>query len=48
VINGVLRTAHSLFKRYRFEFQSNALWAEIKLVLEAFAGPLTDLFVVIL
>ncbi|XP_026728372.1 exportin-2 [Trichoplusia ni] len=45
VINGVLRTAHSLFKRYRFEFKSQKLWEEIKHVLENFAKPLTDLFV---
>ncbi|XP_046386713.1 exportin-2 [Ischnura elegans] len=45
VINGVLRTAHSLFKRYRHEFKSQQLWTEIKLVLDTFARPLTDLFV---
>uniref|UniRef100_A0A3B3Z2F0 Exportin-2 n=1 Tax=Poecilia mexicana TaxID=48701 RepID=A0A3B3Z2F0_9TELE len=44
VINGVLRTAHSLFKRYRHEFKSNELWTEIKLVLDTFALPLTELF----
>ncbi|XP_063967955.1 exportin-2-like [Lytechinus pictus] len=46
VINGVLRTAHSLFKRYRYEFKSNALWKEIKFVLDNFAQPLTQLFYV--
>ncbi|XP_013137862.1 PREDICTED: exportin-2 [Papilio polytes] len=45
IINGVLRTAHSLFKKYRFEFKSQPLWEEIKHVLENFAKPLTDLFV---
>uniref|UniRef100_M3ZGK2 Exportin-2 n=1 Tax=Xiphophorus maculatus TaxID=8083 RepID=M3ZGK2_XIPMA len=44
IINGVLRTAHSLFKRYRHEFKSNELWTEIKLVLGTFALPLTELF----
>uniref|UniRef100_A0A3B4C910 Exportin-2 n=1 Tax=Pygocentrus nattereri TaxID=42514 RepID=A0A3B4C910_PYGNA len=44
IINGVLRTAHSLFKRYRHEFKSNELWLEIKLVLDTFAQPLTELF----
>uniref|UniRef100_A0A667XJX5 Exportin-2 n=1 Tax=Myripristis murdjan TaxID=586833 RepID=A0A667XJX5_9TELE len=44
IINGVLRTAHSLFKRYRHEFKSNELWMEIKLVLDTFAQPLTELF----
>lgn len=45
VINGILRTAHSLFKKYRYEFKSNELWTEIKYVLETLAQPLTDLFV---
>lgn len=44
IINGVLQTAHSLFKRYRHEFRSDKLWTEIKIVLEAFAEPLTQLF----
>ncbi|KAI8432628.1 hypothetical protein MSG28_013614 [Choristoneura fumiferana] len=44
IINGILRTAHSLFKRYRIEFKSQKLWEEIKHVLENFAKPLTDLF----
>lgn len=43
VINGVLQTAHSLFKRYRYEFKSQGLWEEIKLVLDRMAKPLTDL-----
>lgn len=46
VINGILRTAHSLFKKYRYEFASNELWTEIKFVLFKIAGPLTDLLVV--
>ena len=44
VINGVLQTAHSLFKRYRHEFRSDQLWSEIKHVLDQFAKPLTELF----
>ncbi|XP_029678956.1 exportin-2 [Formica exsecta] len=44
IINGVLHTAHSLFKRYRYEFKSETLWREIKFVLDKFAKPLTDLF----
>lgn len=43
VINGILKTAHSIFKRYRYEFKSQELWEEIKLVLDKFAKPLTDL-----
>lgn len=46
VINGVLQTAHSIFKRYRYEFKAQALWEEIKFVLTEFAKPLTDLFLV--
>jgi len=45
IINGILQTAHSLFKRYRFEFKSQELWSEIKYVLDTFAKPFTDLFV---
>uniref|UniRef100_H2YJL6 Exportin-2 n=1 Tax=Ciona savignyi TaxID=51511 RepID=H2YJL6_CIOSA len=45
IINGVLQTAHSLFKRYRHEFRSDKLWTEIKHVLNTFAAPLTELFV---
>lgn len=45
IINGVLQTAHSIFKRYRFEFKSQKLWEEIKLVLDTFAKPLTELLV---
>ncbi|KAG9510537.1 Exportin-2, partial [Fragariocoptes setiger] len=43
-INGVLQTAHSIFRRYRHEFQSDRLWSEIKYVLDNFAQPFTDLF----
>ena len=42
-INGVLRTAHSLTKRYRYEFKSQELWSEIKIVLDSLAIPLTEL-----
>ena len=43
-INGVLRTAHSLTKRYRHEFKSQELWVEIKFVLDSFAAPFSELF----
>ena len=43
-INGVLRTAHSLTKRYRHEFKSQELWLEIKYVLDIFAAPFSELF----
>lgn len=41
---GVLQTAHSIFRHYRYELQSNRLWTEIKLVIEHFAQPFTDKF----
>ena len=43
-INGVLKTAHLLFERYRYEQKSDELWLEIKLVLEKFAPAFTELF----
>lgn len=43
-IIGVLKTAHSLFERYRYEPKSEHLWTEIKLVLDQFASPFTHLF----
>ncbi|XP_022090609.1 exportin-2-like [Acanthaster planci] len=43
-VNGILRTAHSLFKRYRHEFKSQELWTEIKMVLDTLAEPLTKRF----
>ena len=45
VVNGILLTANSLFRRYRFEMKSEALWIEIKHVLVTFAVPLTEFFV---
>merc|ERR1719272_894642 len=44
IINGVLRAAHPLFKRYRFESRSDALWTEIAYVLGQLVEPLTQLF----
>lgn len=43
VINGILHTGHSIFKKYRHEFKSDKLWREIKLVLDKFALPFTQL-----
>eukprot|EP00794_Sanderia_malayensis_P004821 gene4821-5453_t len=42
-VNGILQTAHSLFKRFRYAFKSQELWTELKLVLDSFAEPLTVL-----
>ena len=46
VINGVLQTSYSVMRRYEFEQKSDELWKEIKFVLDNFASPLTNLFVV--
>ncbi|CAF0873836.1 unnamed protein product, partial [Didymodactylos carnosus] len=43
-VNGVLKTAHSLFKRYRYEAKSDELWTEIAHVLEKFAPSFTEFF----
>eukprot|EP01134_Creolimax_fragrantissima_P002887 CFRG2887T1 len=43
VINGVLRTAASLFNHYTYEFKSDKLWSEILVALTEFAQPLTDI-----
>jgi len=40
----VLEVQHSIYYRYRHETKSNALWSEIKVVLEAVATPLSKLF----
>lgn len=45
-INGALETAHSLFRKYRYELKSQKLWTEIKFVLDTLAKPLTELFAV--
>ncbi|KAJ3031576.1 UNVERIFIED_CONTAM: importin-alpha export receptor [Siphonaria sp. JEL0065] len=41
---GVLQTAHSIFKRWRHQFQSNKLFSEIKMVLDQFAAPFLAFF----
>eukprot|EP00117_Sycon_ciliatum_P032906 scpid41873/ scgid25428/ Exportin-2; Cellular apoptosis susceptibility protein; Chromosome segregation 1-like protein; Importin-alpha re-exporter len=43
-INGILQTAHSLFKRYRHEFRTDELFSEIKYAIQEMAKPLTILF----
>lgn len=43
-LQGILQTAHSIFRRYRYAIRADSLWAEIKLVVERLAQPLTDRF----
>lgn len=44
VVVGVLTTADSIFKRYRYASKSDKLWMEIKFVLNSFATPLLQVF----
>lgn len=43
-VYGILQTAHSIFRRYRYELQSNRLWSEIKLVITHFGPVFTERF----
>jgi exportin-2 (importin alpha re-exporter) len=47
VVNGVLLTANSLFKRFRYVQRSDALYADILYVLQRIQEPLTQLFTTI-
>nr|ODN90508.1 hypothetical protein L203_01617 [Cryptococcus depauperatus CBS 7841] len=42
--NGVLATAHSIFKRWRSQFRTNELYSEIKFVLSRFCEPYYQIF----
>ncbi|KAI8375933.1 Cse1-domain-containing protein [Radiomyces spectabilis] len=42
--NGILQTAHSIFKRWRSKFRTDALFADIKYVLDQFCQPYMQLF----
>ncbi|TPX31070.1 hypothetical protein SmJEL517_g05491 [Synchytrium microbalum] len=44
VNNGILQTAHSIFKRWRSQFATTKLFTEIKFVLEQFCAPFLQLF----
>lgn len=45
IVNGVLLTANSILKRFRFVQRSDALYADILYVLQRIQEPLTQLFV---
>lgn len=47
IVNGVLLTANSILKRFRFVQRSDALYADILYVLQRIQEPLTQLFVAI-
>ncbi|KAI7862255.1 Cse1-domain-containing protein [Spinellus fusiger] len=42
--NGILHTAHSIFKRWRSQFRSDALFGDIQYVLTVFCEPYKQLF----
>ncbi len=44
VINGVLRSANAILKRFRYAFKSDALFLQLLFCLQHFAAPLTELF----
>jgi hypothetical protein len=46
VNNGVLQTAHSIFKPWRSQFRTDSLFIEIKYVLDKFCDPYKQLFAV--
>uniref|UniRef100_A0A0C9S7F6 TSA: Wollemia nobilis Ref_Wollemi_Transcript_13726_3457 transcribed RNA sequence n=1 Tax=Wollemia nobilis TaxID=56998 RepID=A0A0C9S7F6_9CONI len=44
VINGILHTANSIFKKFRYAYKSNDLYIDLKYCLDGFAAPLLDIF----
>lgn len=44
ITNGVLQTAHSIFKRWRAQFRSDELFTEIAFVLQRFCEPFLAIF----
>lgn len=43
-INGILGTANSIFKKFRFQYKTNDLLLELKYCLDNFAAPLLEIF----
>lgn len=44
VINGILNTANSIFKKFRYQYKSNDLYIDLKYCLDRFAAPLLEVF----
>ncbi|CAM6129189.1 unnamed protein product [Calypogeia fissa] len=44
IVNGVLSTANSIFKKFRYQYKSNELYIDLKYCLDGFAAPLLDVF----
>ncbi|KAI4328926.1 hypothetical protein L6164_021240 [Bauhinia variegata] len=43
-INGILGTANSIFKKFRFQYKTNDLLLDLKYCLDNFAAPLLEIF----
>ncbi|KAL5989404.1 hypothetical protein ACLOJK_010294 [Asimina triloba] len=43
-INGILSTANSIFKKFRYQYKTNDLLLDLKYCLDGFAAPLLDIF----
>lgn len=43
-INGILGTANSIFKKFRYQFKTNDLLLDLKYCLDNFAAPLLEIF----
>ncbi|KAJ4823621.1 hypothetical protein Tsubulata_039712 [Turnera subulata] len=43
-INGILGTANSIFKKFRYQYKTNDLLLDLKYCLDGFAAPLLEIF----
>ncbi|CAN1157150.1 CAS [Linum perenne] len=43
-VNGILGTANSIFKKFRYQYKSNELFIDLKYCLDNFAAPLLEMF----
>ncbi|XP_010506660.1 PREDICTED: exportin-2 [Camelina sativa] len=43
-INGILGTASSIFKKFRYQYRTDDLFTDLKYCLDSFAAPLTEIF----
>ncbi|KAH7519468.1 exportin-2 [Ziziphus jujuba] len=43
-VNGILGTANSIFKKFRYQFKTNDLLLDLKYCLDNFAAPLLEIF----
>lgn len=43
-VNGILGTANSIFKKFRFQYKTNDLLLDLKYCLDNFAAPLLEIF----